>query len=168
MRRSVLRFALSLSLLGVVGLPAISEQASAATHPMSTGMGPERMLTQTGFVGFYDGHHDTYLSTDSSNKAQAAAMHVNYAPALAAVKGAPEIYLVQGRAAAGQLAVFGSEPGEASDSPIWSEVVVTWKAGAKPVLLTKDDQIDGLQKKGKLTERHNGINLNCPIVKVGK
>ena len=84
------------------------------------------------------------------------------------LKTAPEMYLVQGKAAAGQLAVFGSEPGEPSYSPIWKETILTWKASATPVLITSDTQVDQLEKKGTLTERGTSTRLNCPIIKVGK
>jgi predicted peptidase len=50
--------------------------------------------------------------TDVSDKTQATAMHINYSAELKAVKGIPDQYFVEGRAAAGQLTVFGSEPGE--------------------------------------------------------
>jgi hypothetical protein len=36
------------------------------------------------------------------------------------------------------------------------------------VLLVKDDQIDSLEKKGKLTEKDAHIVLNAPTLKVGK
>src|SRR5207247_11045268 len=101
-------------------------------------MGPASMVQRPAFHGYYDGHKDTYVNTDVSDKAEAKAMHVNYAPGLKSVplSSAPEIYLVQGKAAADQLAVFGSQPGEASYSPIWKETILTWKANAKPVLST--------------------------------
>ena len=51
---------------------------------------------------------------------------------------------------------------------MWHEVIVKWKVSAHPVLLTSDNQIFSLQKKGKLTLRQNHVILNCPIVKVGK
>ena len=96
-------------------------------------------------------------------------MHINYAPGLKAVplSSAPEIYLVQGKAATGQLAVFGSEPGEKDYSPVWKETILTWKASAKPVLIKSDTQINQLEKKGGLSERSTSVRLNCPIVKVG-
>jgi hypothetical protein len=133
-------------------------------------MGPTSTISRPAFHGYYDGHKDTYLNTDVSDKAEAMAMHINYAPVLKTVplKAAPEIYLVQGKAAAGQLAVFGSEPGETSYSPIWKETILTWKASATPVLITSDTQIDKLEKKGVLTERATSIRLNCPIIKIGK
>jgi hypothetical protein len=71
------------------------------------------------FQGYYDGHKGHVPDTDISSKAQAKMMHIKYAPVLKSVplEVAPEIYLMRGRAAAGQLAVFGSEPGETSYSP---------------------------------------------------
>jgi hypothetical protein len=133
-------------------------------------MGPKITVKRPAFQGYYDGHKDTYLNTDVSNKAEAKAMHINYAPGLKSVplRSAPEIYLVEGKAAAGQLAVFGSEPGEASYSPIWKETILTWKASATPVLITSDTQIDRLEKRSLLIERSTAIRLNCPIIKVGK
>ena len=119
------------------------------------------------FHGYYDGHKDTYLNTDVSSKAEAKAMHINYSAKLGKVKGLPEIYLVEGRAATGQLAIFGSEPGEPDYSPLWSETILTWKAGATPVVITSDTQIDKIEKTGKLTERDARVVLNCPIIKVG-
>jgi len=125
------------------------------------------MTGQPIYKGYYDHHVDTYLITDVSSKAQARSLHVNYSAPLAAVKGAPDQYFVQGKAAAGQLTVFGSEPGESDYNPLWDEVFVTWKAGAKPVLLVKDDQIDALAKQGKLTVTDVHVVINAPITNVG-
>jgi len=130
-------------------------------------MGPMTMMARPAFHGYYDGHRDTYVNTDVSSKAEAKAMHINYSARIGRVKGLPEIYLVQGRAAPGQLAIFGSEPGETSYSPLWSETILNWKAGTKPVLITGDTQIDKIEKTGKLTEHDAHVVLNCPIVKVG-
>jgi hypothetical protein len=153
--------------LAVLGVATGAYASSAMSGPQ---MGPPSMISRAAFKGYYDGHKDTYLNTDVSDKADAAAMHINYAPVLTTVplKSAPEIYLVQGKAARGQLAVFGSEPGEASYSPVWKETILTWKASATQVLITSDTQIDRLEKKGVLSERATSTRLNCPIVKVGK
>ena len=147
--------------LGVVGL------AAGATGGMLP-LGPVAPTSQPTHVGYYDGHKDVFLATDSSSKAQAAAMHVNYSAALAAVKGAPRQFFIEGAAAPGQLSVFGSEPGESDYNPRWEEIAVTWKSGVKPVLLVKDDQIDGLARAGKLTERDLHVVLNAPITRVGR
>ena len=130
-------------------------------------LGPSAPTSEKSFLGFYDGHKDTYLITDVSSKAQARSLHVNFSAPLAAAKGAPDQYFVQGKAAPGQLTVFGSEPGESDYNPLWDEVFVTWKAGMTPVLLVKDDQIKALVKAGKLTMRDSHIVLNAPILKVG-
>ena len=148
-------------------LAAVAAAAAYATDgPMM--MGPSHKIPQPAFKGYYDGHLDTYLSTDISSKAEAKAMHINYSARIGKVKGLPEIYLVQGRAAAGQLAVFGSEPGESDYSPLWAETILTWKAGSKPVLITSDNEVNKLEKTSGLTERPGNVVLNCPIVKVGK
>ncbi len=133
-------------------------------------MGPGMPGRHTTWKGYYDGHQDTYLSTDVSDRAQAMSMHINFAPALARTppSATPAIYLVMGRATSTQLAVFGSEPGESDYSPLWREVDVQWKSSAKPVLLVRDDQIINLAKQGKITIRHTRIVLNCPIIQVGK
>ena len=144
---------------------AVSVAAYAAGGPMM--MGSAHTIAQPSFQGYYDGHKDTYLSTDISAKSEAMAMHINYSAIIGKVKGLPEIYLVQGKAAAGQLAVFGSEPGEADYSPLWTETILTWKAGSTPVLITSDNQINKLEKTSGLTERPGNVVLNCPIIKVG-
>ncbi len=151
---------------------AVLAAAAGAYGSLTSGgpsMGPTTTIKRPAFHGYYDGHKDIYLNTDVSNKAQAKAMHINYAPVLKTVprSSAPEIYLVQGKAAAGQLAVFGSEPGEKTYSPVWKETILIWKASAAPVLIKSDTQVDQLEKKGVLTERETTIRLNCPIIKVG-
>ena len=154
----------------VAGVAIVGAGAAYAASPGPLIMGKATTLGREAFHGYYDGHKDTYLNTDVSDKAQAKAMHVNYAPVLGSVPlaTAPEIYLVDGRAAIGQLAVFGSEPGETTYSPVWKETMLMWKPDATAVLITSDTQIDALEKRGVLTEKATRIRLNCPIVKVGK
>ncbi|HEY4413236.1 MAG TPA: hypothetical protein VGN06_09590 [Gaiellaceae bacterium] len=155
-----------MALVGAVALAVSAASAFASTSPLL--LGPGSTSERTAYLAYYDGHKDTYFVTDVSSKAQAKALGINFSAALAGVKGAPAQYFVQGRAAAGQLSVFGSEPGETDYNPLWEEMFVSWKAGAKPVLLTSDNQINALKKKGKLTLRDAHIVLNAPIVKVGK
>src|SRR5438034_1983877 len=165
MQRKILL--VSVLMLAILAATAAAYGSLTASGPR---MGPQRAITRPAFQGYYDGHKLTYLNTDVSNKADAKAMHINYAPVLKSVplKAAPEIYLVEGKAAAGQLAVFGSEPGETIYSPIWKETILTWKASATPVLIKSDTQINQLEKKGELTEQSTSVRLNCPIIEVGK
>lgn len=155
-----------LMLLAIAAVAATATVAAAATSGKLQ-LGPASHAEQKTFRAYYDGHKDTYLVTDVSNKAQAKAMHINFSSGLAQAKGLPDQYFVMGKAAPGQLSVFGSEPGESSYNPLWEEMFVTWKAGVTPVLLVKDDQIDTLAKQGKLTLRDAHIVLNAPITKVG-
>jgi hypothetical protein len=155
---------------GVVGVAALmlAVVAVAAAAGGALPLGPVSHSSQPTYLGYYDGHKDTFLVTDTSNKAQAAAMHINYSKELSTVKGAPRQFFIEGKAAAGQISVFGSEPGEDDYNPLWEEIVVKWKAGVTPVVLHQDDQIDALQKAGKLTETDLHIVLNAPITKVTK
>ena len=162
-----MRRAITLTSGSMLVTVALAVGAFAAGMPMMMGMGPSQPIQQPSFQGYYDGHKDTYLSTDISSKAEATAMHINHSASIGRVKGLPEIYIVQGRSAAGQLAVFGSEPGEADYSPLWTETLLTWKPGSKPVLITSDNQVNKLEKTSGLTERPGNVVLNCPIVKVG-
>ena len=154
-------------LVGLALLTATAAVAAASTGGLPN-IGKPSMKAQPVYKGYYDHRIDTYLITDVSSKAQATAMHVNYSAELKAVKGLPEQYFVRGRAAKGQLTIFGSEPGESDYNPLWEEVWLTWKKGVKPVLIGQDDQIDSLEKKGKLTEKDAHIVLNAPILKVTK
>jgi len=156
-----------IALVGLVLLAATAAVAAASTGGLPN-IGTPSMKAQPVYKGYYDRHIDTYLITDVSSKSQAKATHINYSPELKTVKGLPEQYFVRGRAAQGQLTVFGSEPGESDYNPLWEEVWLTWKKGVKPVLLGEDDQIDALEKKGKLREKDQHIVLNAPILKVGK
>jgi hypothetical protein len=156
-------------LLALAGGSLAASQAHAGTPPaMAMGMGPMRHLSVPAFQGYYDGHKDTFLSTDISSADEAKAEHVNYSRKLgASAKTSEEIYLVTGRTAPGQLAVFSAEPGEPTYTPLWHEEFVTWKQSVRPQLLVRDDQITKLEKQGMLSVRETSVVLNCPIVKVG-
>ena len=131
-------------------------------------MGPAHRSSVPSFQGYYDGHKDTFLATDTSSRAEATSEHINFSAKLAAsAKTSEEIYLFSGRMAAGQLPVFSSEPGEKTYTPLWREEIVTWKTAAMPQLIVRDDQIDALEKKGMINVRETTTVLNCPIVKIG-
>jgi len=147
---------------------AVTAAIALASGAGLPNIGSPRMTSEPVYKGYYDAHVDTYMLTDVSNKAQATAMQMNYSAALGKIKGLPLQYFVKGSAATGQITVFGSEPGETDYNPLWAEVWVTWKAGAKRVLLKSDNQINSLAAKGKLTIKNAGIVLNAPILTVGK
>jgi hypothetical protein len=154
----------------IVATTALLAVAAGTTFAATGGLplGPSSSARMHTFKGYYDGHKDTFLVTDVSNKAQASALKVNYSREIGTVKGAPAQYFIKGTAAKGQLSVFGSEPGEADYNPLWEEFFVTWKPGVTPVLLVKDDQIKSLAKSKKLTLKDAHIVLNAPITHVAK
>jgi hypothetical protein len=160
----MLRRAISFTAVVLAAAAAVSTAYAAGALPL----GPAATGQEHVYRGYYDGHKDVYVVTDTSSKSQAAAMGINYSAALGTVKGAPSQYFINGRAAPGQLSVFGSEPGEASYNPLWEELMVTWKPGVTPVLLVKDNQIEALAKQHKLTVTDAHIVLNAPILKIVK
>ncbi|MGN6377817.1 MAG: DUF7482 domain-containing protein [Gaiellales bacterium] len=135
------------------------------------GQGQPVMHPTPTLSAYYDGHKDAYIVTDVSSHAQASqlsTLKVNAAPAMAKVPAvaAPRMFFIEGKAVSQQIPVLGSEPGEADYSPLWTEVIVRWKPGVKPVMLRKDDQIDALAKAGKLTETKTTIIINAPVTHV--
>jgi hypothetical protein len=155
--------------LGTAAFVLFAAGAASAASPLGTNLGPAKgsgMLKS--YLGYYDAHKDSYVITDVSSKSQAAALHINYSAAIGSVKGAPRQFFIMGKAAPGQITVWGSEPGESDYNPLWEEIFVTWKPGVTPVVLKSDNQIDSLQKAGKLTETDAHIVLNAPITHVGK
>src|SRR5436190_20931783 len=109
----------TLVLTTAAAMVALSATLAAYAAGGMGSMGLSGSIKRPALHGYYDGHKDTFLNTDVSDKTQAAEMHVNYSAVLKAVpmSATSEIYLVQGNAAAGQIPVFGSEPGEASYTP---------------------------------------------------
>jgi hypothetical protein len=122
--------------------------------------------TLPAFPAYYDAHKDVVVVTDAFPKAAAGMFHANFAPSLSAVQPAsqPLWYIVRGRAAPGQLAVLGSEPGEDDYSPLWRTVIVRWKPNATPKVLTSDNMILALAKKGKLTATKTNLVVNAPVL----
>src|SRR5439155_16446899 len=59
--------------------------AASAASPLMLGPSTHKQLAL--YQGYYDGHKDGYVITDVSNKAQAIAWHVNFAPILKGTKG---------------------------------------------------------------------------------
>ena len=144
--------------------------ASAAAAPAST-LGAGSLPAQTSqtlpaFPAFYDAHKDVVVVTDAYPQAAAGTFHANYAPSLGTVKPAsqPAWYIVRGPAAAGQIAVLGSEPGESDYSPLWKTVIVRWKPGVTPAVLTSDNMILDLAKKGELTATKTALVVNAAVI----
>jgi plastocyanin len=145
-------------------------QAGGTAKSQNPGMGMMGPMSKTSvptWTGWYDDHKVLFLSTDTSSKAEATSDHINYAPSLVKpLSSAGEIYLVADGSFAGRGPVFGSQPGDSEYTPLWQEVLVTWKDPTKAVALGSDDQIKNLAKAGSVTLKMTGTVLNCPIIKV--
>ena len=130
-------------------------------------MGPMSTTLRTSFTGWYDNHKVVFLATDTSSKTEAMSEHINYSGSLARALGTTvAMYIIMNGKYANRGPVFASEPGEASYTPLWQEVFVTWTAPSKAVPLGRDDQINDLAKKGMLTLKMTKTVLNCPIIEV--
>jgi hypothetical protein len=146
---------------------APTSSAAAPVNMLGAGSLPaQTRQTLPAFPAFYDAHKDVVIVSDAYPKAAAGTFHANYAPSLGAVKPAsqPAWYIVRGPAAAGQIAVLGSEPGESDYSPLWQTVIVRWKAGVTPQVLTSDNMILDLAKKGELTATKTAVIVNATVM----
>ena len=145
---------------------AVSAQSAGMIQLGAHSLPAQTTQTLPAFPAYYDAHKDVVAVTDAFPKPAALTFHANFAPALSVVRAAsqPLWYIVRGRAVAGQLAVLGSEPGESDYSPLWRTVIVRWKPGVAPKLLTSDDMINDLAKKGQLTVTDTSMLVNAPVV----
>jgi len=151
--------------------PAASTSAPGSSSAAMSTLGAHSLPAQTSqtlpaFPAFYDAHKDVVVVSDAYPKAAAGTFHANYAPSLGAVKPAsqPAWYIVRGPAAPGQIAVLGSEPGESDYSPLWQTVIVKWKPGVTPQVLTSDNMILDLAKKGQLTATKTAVIVNATVI----
>ncbi len=139
--------------------------SGSSSSSMDSMMGPMSTAKLAAWTGYYDGKKVLYIGTDTSGKADAMAHHINYSAALAkSLSSASEIYFITNGAFASRGAVFGSAPGKDDYTPLWQEVMVTWKDPSTAVALGSDNQITALAKGGKLTLKKTGVVLNCPII----
>ncbi len=171
----------ALALGALVVLAGVACKSSTSTPPpqvspammtnmIGAGSLPGQMMVGVpAFPAYYDAHKDIVVVTDAYPNSAAATYHANYAPSLAAVNSAtqPNWYIIQGPAAAGQITVLGSQPGETDYSPLWRTVDVNWKPGVTPTLLTSDNMINSLVSSGKLTATTTSEIVNAAVISVG-
>jgi hypothetical protein len=149
----------------VKGQPVASP--SAPVSMVGAGSLPaQTSQTLPAFLAFYDAHKDVVVVTDAFPKAAAGTFDANFAPSLSAVRPSsqPAWYIVRGPAAPGQIAVLGSEPGESDYSPLWRTVIVRWKPGVTPKVLTSDNMVLDLARKGELTVTSTSAIVNAAVI----
>jgi hypothetical protein len=140
--------------------------------------GPEQVRL-TVLKGWFDGEGVLYVTTDVSHADVAAAMGANFAPRLAhALPGGPlqpgrrssvdKVYAVTNFQ---QPSIFASAPkpvgpasGDASYSPLWQMVKVTWQPGRPPRELRSEEMVLDASEKGDVLLEATPVVVNCPIV----
>ena len=158
-------FVVNSTVTEVKGAP-VSSAAAPASMLGGGSLPAQTSQTLPAFPAFYDAHRDVVVVSDAYPQAAAVTFHANYAPSLGAVKPAsqPAWYIVRGPAAPGQIAVLGSEPGESDYSPLWQTVIIRWKPGVTPQLLTSDNMILALAQKGELTITKTAVIVNATVI----
>ncbi len=129
--------------------------------------------------GWFDGESVLYLTTDVSHADVAAAKGANFAPRLAdALPGGPpqpgrrssvdKVYAVTNFQ---QPSIFASAPrpmgpasADASYSPLWQMVKVTWQPGRNPRELRAEEAVLDAAEKGDVVLEPTPVVLNCPII----
>lgn len=140
--------------------------------------GPEQVQLPV-LKGWFDGEEVLYLTTDVSHADVASAMGANFAPRLAlALQGGPpqpgrrssvdKVYAVTNFQ---QPTIFASAPqpvgpgsGDASYSPLWQMVKVTWQPGRSPRELRAEEAVLDASEKGEVLLEATPVVVNCPIV----
>ena len=115
--------------------------------PSTSKSAPMAFPVQT---GWYDDHTVLFIATDDSDPSVSAAMKVNFAPSLSAVKGSDGVKPMyffyteqngQRTPVPGQFPVFGSSVLESEYTPLWQVMHVIVDPSYKANTLTKDDDI---------------------------
>ncbi len=132
--------------------------------------------------GWFDGEEVFYITTDVSQADVAQAKGANFAPRLAdalpagkPLPGAPssvdKVYAVtnfqQGSIFASAPFPMGSASRDASYSPLWQMVKVSWAAGKTPQTLKSEEAVLAAADSGAVLLEPTRVVLNCPIVHRG-
>jgi hypothetical protein len=88
--------------VGAIALTALALTTVAFAAGGPGMMGPEHRTSVPSFLGYYDGHKDTFLGPDTSSRPEAKMEHINFSAKLgASVKTTEEIYVFSGKTATG-------------------------------------------------------------------
>lgn len=146
-----------------------------ATSTFDAGKSETVLKLQRAWV---DGQVVDYVTTDISDQAAAKQNGVNYVPRLSdAIPADGHKSLVErvykfpkGE----QISVFASSPvpagpenADASYSPLWRLVMVSWVKSGHARELKSEEEILAAQEQGDVTLRITDIVANCPIIRSG-
>ena len=116
-----------------------------------------------------DGHTIFYVVTEASDKGAASALGVTYAPKLGNLTGSPALSPlyqfsngINGSGPLGfQAGIGATVPGQPAYSPFWSVQVITWKDGAKAVIL---ESVNDIAAERDSITIQTGPVVNCPFL----
>ena len=69
---------------------------------------------------------------------------------------------------ASQHNIIDTVPGQADYSPLWQVMMVTFKSGVTPRLLTSRTQVEQAQRSGDVTIGPTAMVVNCPVLGFGQ
>lgn len=159
-------------------VPALVAAALAGCAHAPPGAGPGEVGLPV-LKGWFEGQAVLYVTTDVSHADVAAAKGANFAPRLAQAlpAGPPQpgrpssvdkVYAVTNFA---QPSIFASAPlpmgptsRDASYSPLWQMVKVTWRPGRTPRELRGEEAVLDAAERGDVAIEPTPVVLNCPIV----
>ena len=162
----------------LAGLLLLFINACATVAPPSSAS----QLSLPALSGWFDGEEVFYITTDVSHADVAQAKGANFAPRLAdalpvgkPLPGAPssvdKVYAVtnfqQGSIFASAPFPMGSASRDASYSPLWQMIKVTWAAGRAPETLKSEEAVLAAADSGAVVLAPTRVVLNCPIVHRG-
>ena len=133
--------------------------------------------------GWFEGHEVFYVTTDVSSADVAQAKGANFSPRLAyalpaGIGGGPgrrtsvdKVYSVtnleQGSVFASAPTPIGHQNRDASYSPLWQLVKVTWASGAARRVVKSEEEVLAAAEKAEVQLDVTDVVLNCPIVSHG-
>lgn len=165
-----------LASLPVLGLVCLLAACAAAPADKTAGGAARAEVTFPMNRAWVNGAQVEYVTTDISDATMAQAVGVNYVPRLAnALPGANRGSLVErvykfpkGE----QISIFQSAPlptgganQDASYSPLWRLVFVTWLQPDKVRELRSEEELLAAEERGELALKISNIVANCPITR---
>lgn len=156
------------------GAPANAEQENFKGTPQSNGVFPQDATATFPLVFcWYRGEVLFYIQIDTSDKAVAQQMGLNYVPQLGNVlTSSPKAYddtytftnFRQFNVVPSAPDPVGPKSADPDYQPLWQVSKVAWNSGSKPRTLKSEEEILAAAKGGEVTITQTNVIINCPIV----
>jgi hypothetical protein len=142
-------------------LLAAADAARAQTIPANL----PGTITRTAWFAWYDRDGAYFTLEGFSNYSYAYANRTSYVPRLsqATRDGDQFLFSIKG-GPAGQQDVIDGIPGDPHYSPVMRVLIMVWRSGVTPVMLTSYKDVYAQNRAGRLLAYETGVRLNGPIV----